>query len=48
MREIDRQNLLNLIRYLQENPDLLEQLKTVLGTNSITFPNEININVRNK
>ena len=44
-KRIGRQNLLNIIEALQDNPDLVSILRNMLG-NSINFPAELTVKLK--
>jgi DNA-binding PucR family transcriptional regulator len=45
-KRIGRQSLQNFIEYLQDNPDLVNTLRNMLG-NSINFPAELTVRLKN-
>jgi hypothetical protein len=45
-KRIGRQNLQNIIEALQDNPDLVNTLRNMLG-NSINFPAELTVRLKN-
>lgn len=47
-KEINRRMLEVFIESLQDNPDQLLIIKTLLGLNTVTFPDEIFVRVKNE
>jgi len=45
IKRIGRQNLQNIIEVLQDNPDLVNALRNMLG-NSINFPAELTVKLK--